>query len=154
MSESDTRMSSDGDELTAEGKTDRIEALLEELHSQEREAFLEIQFASLEAVYQSYPRNHNVTGLTDEQREALGDLIDEYDLKIIFEDGDGEATTVTATHDSEPTATEHMEILEAIVDDVYGISFGDATLAFLSSGGPDDAEPLLWTDVELEGDAE
>lgn len=147
-------MSSDGDELTAETKLDRIEALLEELHAREHEAFLEVQFASLEAVYQSYPRNHNVTGLTDDQREALEAVIDEYELTIIFEDSDGEATTVTATHDAEPTAAEHMDVLETIVDEVYDVSFADATLAFLSSGGPDDAEPLLWTDVDREADAE
>lgn len=148
-------MTGDGVELTGETKRDRIEALLGELHGDdEHQTFLEIQFASLEAVYQSYPHNHNVAGLTAGQREALQDIIDEYDLKVIFEDSDGDATTVTASHDEEPAVTDHMAILEAIVTDVYDVSFDDATLAFLSRSGPEDAEPLLWTDVELEDEGE
>jgi len=142
-------MSVEENQPTAEDKRDRIEVLLHELYSREDQVFLEIQFDSPEVVYQSHRGNHNAANLTTTRRDAMQDIVDEYNLEIIFEESGVEHTVMTASHDTGVSAEEHIEVTEDILTDVYGVSFEDVTLAFLSSR-LNSPEPLLWTDVETE----
>ncbi|QLH79807.1 hypothetical protein HZS55_22030 [Halosimplex rubrum] len=137
-------MNSKTNEVTEETKKERVEALLEELYSVEHRTFLEIQFEPVMGVYQAYPTDINVTGLSDTQFEELQRIIDEHCLKPIEQD----SNFVTARFNSEPTVTEHMEVIEAILSRVNALSFQDVELAFLAKREPESPEPLLWTDVE------
>lgn len=141
-------MSLEEDDLNAEEKKARIEALLRELYSLEHEPFLEIQFKSLQAMYQSYPKVHNVAGLTDTQRQILEEVIRDYNLEITFEEVNDGKITVTASHNSEPTIEDHLTIITDIILKVCDREFTDIEHAFLDRAEPDSPEPLLWTDVE------
>ncbi|WP_323190627.1 hypothetical protein [Halostella sp. PRR32] len=132
---------------TVEDKRNRIKTLVQELYSRDYQTFLEIQFQSQEGVYQSYPNEHNITGLNAPQREPLHQIIQNYELEITFEETIDESSTVTAHQNPESPVDDHMEVLEAIIKDVYGAKFEGIKLAFLSSSGPENPEPLLWTDL-------
>lgn len=140
-------MVSDRNGLSAEEKTNRIAALIDRLHSEEYQTFLEIQFESLDTVYQAYSNSFNIV-FSPPREPAVQKIIDKYGLQIDFTNRGREYITITAFSKDELIADTHKEIVAEVISEVYDTSFGEISLAFLSERSPSSPEPLLWTDIE------